>query len=95
MKKEVQIDLTRFIGPPSLEEELSVERKILEVKEMTDIDELKIITEGLIRQHFTQTRFIAKCLERVAQLEAKIVSLQHKVKQPPATWIEKMFIRQD
>ncbi len=94
MKKEVQIDLTELIGPPSLEEELSVERKILEIKEMEDIDELKLITEGLIRQHFTQTRFIAKCLERVAQLEAKIVALQHKVKQPQATWIEKMFIKQ-
>jgi len=87
----VQIDLTELIGPPSLEEELSVERKILEVKEMTDIAELKIITEGLIRQHFTQTRFIAKCLERVAQLEAKIISLQHKVKQPEKTWIERIF----
>ena len=91
MKKEVQIDLTELIGPPSLEEELSVERKILEIKEMEDIDELKLITEGLIRQHFTQTRFIAKCLERVAQLEAKIVSLQHKVKQPKETWIGKIF----
>lgn len=87
----MQIDLTELIGPPSLEEELSVERKILEVKEMTDIAELKIITEGLIRQHFTQTRFIAKCLERVAQLEAKIISLQHKVKQPEKTWIERIF----
>ena len=56
MKKEVQIDLTELIGPPSLEEELSVERKILEIKEMEDIDELKLITEGLIRQHFTKTR---------------------------------------
>ena len=39
MKKEVHIDLTEFIGPPSLEEELSVERKILDIKEMDDIDE--------------------------------------------------------
>lgn len=91
MKKEVHIDLTEFIGPPSLEEELSVERKILDLKEMDDIDELKIISEGLVRQHFTQTRFIAKCLERVAQLEAKLVSFHNRVKQPAPNWLDRLL----
>ena len=58
MKKEIGIDITDLIGPPSLEAELSVERKILEIKEATDIEEVKLICEGLIRQHFTQTRFM-------------------------------------
>ena len=91
MKKELEIDVSELIGPPSLEEELSVERKILEVKEATDIEEVKLICEGLIRQHFTQTRFIAKCLERIAALQAKIVSLKNPVKQPSRNWIENLF----
>ena len=45
MKKELEIDVSELIGPPSLEEELSVERKILEVKEATDIEEVKLICE--------------------------------------------------
>ncbi len=79
--------------PPSLEEELTIEKQILEIKATDNIEELKKYAECITRENYQQGFFIASCLEKIAELEAKIICLQNPVKKTTRkkTAIERLF----
>jgi hypothetical protein len=73
MGKEVILNLDfldQLCGKPSPEEELQ------------DIEKVKDYAIAFARQSHHQSHFIATCMERIALTEAKLISLQHRVKQP-------------
>ena len=59
--------------PPTIEEELEMEKAIRVALSITDIDELKRHVEALLRQNHQQSIFIAGCLTRIAELQTLVV----------------------
>ena len=57
---------------PTLEEELSMEKEIRQIKSSDDIERIKLYTEALTRQNHEQSRFIAGCLQEIHVLKAKL-----------------------
>tara|TARA_R100001443_G_scaffold9790_4_gene19457 strand:+ start:6542 stop:6820 length:279 start_codon:yes stop_codon:yes gene_type:complete len=64
--------ILNLIKPPTLEEELSIEKELRIVKDSDDIDELKRYAEAITRQNHEQSRFIAGCLNEIHVLKAKL-----------------------
>jgi len=93
-KEEAPLDLSYVLElakPPTLEEELTMERDVLYVKEMEDIGELKKHTEHLVRQSHQQSLFIAGCLDLIHHLSAQIISLENPGMKPPKKgWLKKI-----
>ena len=88
-EKKIEIDVTELVRAPSLEEELCMEKKLLEIKESKDLNEVKLCCMAATRQNYAQARFIGRTLERIAALEAKQISQEYKVKQPSKSWFKK------
>ena len=85
MGKEVILNLDfldELCGRPSPEEEFAMEKCIIDIKETKDIEKIKDYAIAFARQSHHQSHFIATCMERIALTEAKLISLEHKVKQP-------------
>ena len=85
MGKEVILNLDfldELCGRPSPEEEFAMEKSILDIKQTQDIEKVKDYAIAFARQSHHQSHFIATCMERIALTEAKLISLQHRVKQP-------------
>ena len=80
-----------FAEPPTLEEELTMEKQLVEIREMEDVQYLRNYAEAMTRQNFHQSHFIASCLERVAALQARIVCLKNPVKQKERGWLGKLL----
>lgn len=80
-----------LVDPPSLEHELMVEKQILKLKESNDIQEVKKYAEANLRQNLHQIHFISNCLEKVAELQARIICLENPVPQRKKTVIERLF----
>ena len=75
MNEEIQIDLSFLedLGePPTLEEELSVEKDILRLKATKNINQIKEYSESLIRQNHAQSHFISNCLGKMAELQGQL-----------------------
>ena len=90
-KAEAPLDLSfilELIQPPSLEEELHMEREIRAIKDSDDIDEIKRYVEAIARQNHEQSRFIAGCLNEIHVLKAKLACATTVVKKP---WLHKMM----
>ena len=51
--------------PPSVEEELAMEKRILEIKECQDLNELKVLAAAISSQNYHQSHFIANCLNQM------------------------------
>ena len=84
MAKEVILSLDfldELCGKPTPEEEFAIEKHILEIKQSKSLDEVKNHAIALARQTLHQSHFIATCLERIAFMEAKMISKKHKVRQ--------------
>lgn len=64
--------------PPSMEEELAMEKRILEIKECEDLKELKVFASAIARQNHHQSHFIANCLNQMAGLQTKLYRLENK-----------------
>ena len=64
--------------PPSMEEELAMEKRILEIKECEDLKELKVFASAIARQNSLQSLFIANCLYQMAGLQTKLYRLENK-----------------
>ena len=77
--------------PPTLEEELQLEKEIRAIRESDDLDELKRYAENLSRQNYEQSSFIAGCLKRVAMLYAKIAYLKTNVQRPSKSLLAKIL----
>ncbi len=85
MEKEVILNLDfldELCSRPTPEEEFAMEKCILDIKQTKDIDKIKNYATAFARQSHQQSHFIATCLERIALTEAKLISKEHRVKQP-------------
>ena len=63
---------------PSLEEELHLEKEIRSIQSSEDIERVKRYAEDVARQNHQQSIFIAGCLTRMAELQAKVVKSMEK-----------------
>jgi len=85
MGKEVILNLDfldELASRPTPEEEFAMEKCVLDIKQTKDIDKVKDYATAFARQSHHQSHFIATCLERIALTEAKLISKEHRVKQP-------------
>ena len=78
-----QVDLTfleALASKPTLEEELNIEKRVLEIKSTENINELRKYAIALQRQNLHQSYFIANCLEQIAKLQGRLVAKQYSSK---------------
>jgi len=73
--------LDALMEPPTMEQELELEKKIRWFSEGATRDQLLRHCEALERQGFQQAQFIANCLTEIARCKAKIACLQDPPKQ--------------
>ena len=88
---QVNIDITHLVEPPTLEEELTMERRILELNECDDVEELRSCCAAAYRQNHHQAHFISRCLMEIAGLQARIICMENPVKQTERNWIQNLF----
>jgi hypothetical protein len=78
--------------PPTVEQELELEKKILWFTEGATKEQLVRHCEAIERQHFHQSQFIANCLKEIARCKAKIACLENPVRQPTfKNWLRKVL----
>ena len=84
--------LDQLIEPPTVEQELELEKKILWFTDGATKEQLVKHCEAIERQHFHQSQFIANCLKEIARCKAKIACLENPVKQPTfKNWLRKVL----
>ena len=74
--------LDQLMEPPTMEQELELEKKIRWYSEQATKEQLVRHCEAIERHHFHQTQFIANCLTEIAKCKAKIACLENPVRQP-------------
>ena len=74
--------LDQLMEPPTVEQELELEKKILWFTEGATKEQLVRHCEAIERQHFHQSQFIANCLKEIARCKARIACLENPVRQP-------------
>ena len=74
---------------PTLEEELSIEKRVLEIKATENIEDLRKYAIALQRQNLHQSYFIATCLEQIAKLQGRLVEKEYPQKQ--SNLLKKLF----
>ena len=82
-KEEIPLDLSfvlELAKPPSLEDELQLEKEIRTIRATEDIEGIKRYAEDIARRNHQQTIFISECLIRMSKLQAKILK-DKKVKE--------------
>ena len=77
--------------PPSLEDELHLEKEIRMIKSSDDIEHVKRYAEDSARQNHQQTIFIAGCLTRIAELQTRIVKSMDKQEQKSPNLLKKLL----
>ena len=83
------LELTK---PPSLEEELQLEKEIRTIRSTDDIEGIRRYAEDIARRNHQQTIFISQCLVRMADLQSKIIKIQ-KIKEQKKTKLLKKILR--
>ena len=84
--------LDQLMEPPTVEQELELEKKILWFTDGATKEQLVKHCEAIERQHFHQSQFIANCLKEIARCKAKIACLENPVKQPTfKNWLRKVL----
>ena len=84
--------LDQLMEPPTVEQELELEKKIRWFTEGASKEQLIRHCEAIERQHFHQSQFIANCLTELAKSKAKIACLQNPVRQPTfKNWLRKIL----
>ena len=76
-KAEIPLDLSfvlELAKPPSLEEELQLEKEIRTIRSTDDIEGIRRYAEDIARRNHQQTIFISECLVRMANLHSQIVN---------------------
>ena len=69
--------------PPSLEDELQLEKEIRCIKASHDIEQVKRYAEDTARQNHQQSIFIAGCLNKIAELQTRLIKLFEEKKKEP------------
>jgi hypothetical protein len=78
--------------PPTVEQELELEKKILWLSEGATKEQLVRHCEAVERSFFHQSQFIANCLTEIARCKAKIACLENPVRQPTfKNWLRKVL----
>jgi len=93
-ESEVPLDLNfvlELAQPPSVEEELQMEKEIRSVKSSDDINAIKRYAEDLARQNHQQSIFIAGCMNKIAELQAKIICRENPVRGRKRNLLEKLL----
>ena len=84
--------LDKLMEPPSMEQELELEKKIRWFSEGATKDQLLKHCEAVERQSFQQAQFIANCLTEIAKCKAKIACMENPVRQPTfKNWLRKVL----
>ena len=84
--------LDALMEPPSVEQELELEKKIRWFKEGATHDQLLRHCEAIERQYFHQSQFIANCLKEIARGKARIACLENPVRQPTfKNWLRRVL----
>tara|TARA_R100001594_G_scaffold75171_1_gene109920 strand:+ start:69 stop:359 length:291 start_codon:yes stop_codon:yes gene_type:complete len=84
--------LDQLMEPPTVEQELELEKKILWLTEGASKEQLIRHCEAVERNHFHQSQFIANCLTEIAKGKAKIACLENPVRQPTfKNWLRKVL----
>ena len=92
---EIPLDLSfvlELAKPPSLEEELQLEKEIRTIRLTDDIEGIRKYAEDIARRNHQQTIFISQCLIRMADLQSKIVKIK-KIKEQKKTNLLKKILR--
>ena len=79
------------VDPPTLEEELEMEKAIRESKQITDVDELHRCLEAILRQNHHQGIFVSRCMDKIHYLYAKIACIENRVEQPKKEGLTQFF----
>ena len=80
---EIPLDLSfvlELAKPPSLEEELQLEKEIRIIRATDDIEGIRKYAEDIARRNHQQSIFISECLIRMADLHSKIVKSKNAKK---------------
>ena len=91
---EIPLDFSfvlELAQPPSLEDELQLEKEIRCIKASHDIEQVKRYAEDTARQNHHQSIFIAGCLNRIAELQTMVVKQQTAVAQKKPTLLQKIL----
>ena len=84
--------LDQLMEPPTVEQELELEKKILWFTEGATKEQLIKHCEAVERSYFHQGQFIANCLKEIARCKAKIACLQNPERQPTfKNFMRKLF----
>ena len=92
---EIPLDLSfvlELAKPPSLEEELQLEKEIRTIRLTDDIEGIRKYAEDIARRNHQQTIFISQCLVRMADLHSQIIKIQ-KIKEQKKTNLLKKILR--
>ena len=91
---EIPLDFSfvlELAQPPSLEDELHLEKEIRMIKASNDIEGIKNYAVDTARQNHQQSIFIAGCLNRIAELQTMVVKQQTAVAQKKPTLLQKIL----
>ena len=84
--------LDHLMEPPTVEQELELEKKIRWFTEGASKEQLIKHCEAVERYNFQQSQFIANCLTEIAKCKAKIACLENPVRQPTfKNWLRKVL----
>ena len=84
--------LDQLMEPPTVEQELELEKKILWFTEGATREQLVKHCEAVERSYFHQSQFIANSLTEIARCKAKFACLQNPVRQPTfKNWLRKVL----
>ena len=93
-KEEIPFEmavLVDLLKPPSIEEELSMEKDIRHIQSSNNIEEVKRYSEAITRQNHEQSRFISGCLHEIHVLKAKLACATTPEKRPNKNLLEKIL----
>jgi len=77
--------------PPSLEDELHLEKEIRMIKSSDDIEGIKNYAVDTARQNYQQSIFIAGCLTRIAELQTIVVRNMDKQPKESTNLLKKIL----
>ena len=77
--------------PPSLEDELHLEKEIRMIKSSDDIEGIKNYAVDTARQNHQQSIFIAGCLTRIAELQTIVVRNMDKQPKKSTNLLKKIL----
>jgi len=91
---EIPLDFSfvlELAQPPSLEDELHLEKEIRMIKASNDIEGIKNYAVDTARQNHQQSIFIAGCLTRIAELQTIVVRNMDKQPKKSTNLLKKIL----